>query len=213
MTEWIEINLPWNVSDPCPNLCAPYPNLDDRVRAYFGYTQESLAKELFPGLVEYEDLLIHPLWQEYEQIREDILYSNETAYVHDPEQDQEDKWTAILQNNAVMTVVEYLQRIKEIDAWIDEQPEIIAWHQENDRLWAEHGEKQANKSFCGRNLNRPGVLIEFEENGQRFKHLIGEINQLGGVCDDCRAFGDETIILRYRVIWDGDYGLSTEQKA
>jgi len=40
----------------------------------------------------------------------------------------------------------------------------------------------------------PGVVIE-TEGGNRY--LVGEINELGGVCDDCPAFPSKTIITRY----------------
>jgi len=42
-----------------------------------------------------------------------------------------------------------------------------------------------------------GLLIE-TEHGQ---HLIGNINELRGVCDDCTEFGGETVVRRYRIIW------------
>jgi hypothetical protein len=39
-----------------------------------------------------------------------------------------------------------------------------------------------------------GLIIETEY-GQ---HLIGHINELRGTCDDCREFGPETVVLRYK---------------
>lgn len=56
----------------------------------------------------------------------------------------------------------------------------------------------AEDSFEERKLNKPGTLI-FTEKGETF--LIGHINRLRGVCDDCTEFSGETIILGYKVIW------------
>ena len=53
-------------------------------------------------------------------------------------------------------------------------------------------------SFCERELHNPGTLVQTEDG----IFLIGDINQLAGVCDDCKAFGNDTIILRYKVIWN-----------
>lgn len=51
-----------------------------------------------------------------------------------------------------------------------------------------------------RGLNKPGTLIEMET-GEVF--LIGDINPLRGVCDDCSEFGSDAIVRRYSVLtWD-----------
>lgn len=52
-------------------------------------------------------------------------------------------------------------------------------------------------SFTKRGLNKPGTLIEMED-GTRY--LIGDINPLGGECDDC-PIDKRTIIKRYKVVW------------
>ena len=53
-------------------------------------------------------------------------------------------------------------------------------------------------SFCGQDLNQPGTIVELE-NGNRL--LIGDINKLGGVCDDCQdEIRNETIIKRYVIL-------------
>ncbi len=45
--------------------------------------------------------------------------------------------------------------------------------------------------------NLPGVLVEV--NGQRY--LIGHINDIRGVCDDCTEFGMDAIVTRYKRVW------------
>ena len=53
-------------------------------------------------------------------------------------------------------------------------------------------------SFYKRKLNIPGTLIETED-GEQF--LIGHINTIRGVCDDCTMFEPDTIVKRYKVVW------------
>lgn len=54
-------------------------------------------------------------------------------------------------------------------------------------------------SFCKRKINKSGVLIEMEDGSQ---YLIGDINELCGVCDDCTAFDRESIVKKYKVVWE-----------
>jgi len=55
-------------------------------------------------------------------------------------------------------------------------------------------------SFCKRHLNIPGTLIDTKIG----IFLVGNINKLGGVCDDCRAFDVDTIVRRYKIVWKKD---------
>jgi hypothetical protein len=52
-------------------------------------------------------------------------------------------------------------------------------------------------SFCNRDLNKPGTLI-YMEDGKTY--LIGHINPLCGVCDDCVLFDRDSVVLGYKVI-------------
>jgi hypothetical protein len=47
----------------------------------------------------------------------------------------------------------------------------------------------------------PGVLVEVDGS----VHLIGDINRLGGVCDDCMAFDYEAKVTRYRRVVEKDW--------
>lgn len=49
--------------------------------------------------------------------------------------------------------------------------------------------------FQDEGLNAPGVVVEVAS--ERF--LIGHINELGGVCDDCMEFSREVVVTRYAV--------------
>lgn len=58
---------------------------------------------------------------------------------------------------------------------------------------------QANTpTFVSQKLNVPGV--EVEVNGKRY--LIGHVNDDTGICGCCGAWGNESIVTRYRVLVD-----------
>ena len=54
-----------------------------------------------------------------------------------------------------------------------------------------------NKSFCEMGLNKPGTLIKMK--GKKI-YLIGDVNPLGGVCDDCMNFDRKDIVKEYMVM-------------
>ncbi len=86
----------------------------------------------------------------------------------------------------------------QVRQWQREQPEIKAYYEEVNAISVEN----SNKSFCGRGLNKAGTLIEVSHNNVVKQYLIGDINTLGGVCDDCMAFENDAIVLRYKVVYD-----------
>ena len=45
-----------------------------------------------------------------------------------------------------------------------------------------------------------GMLIEMSNDGTQY--LIGDINELGGVCDDCRIISETATVHRYRIVWE-----------
>lgn len=93
-------------------------------------------------------------------------------------------------------VREYQAFRNKVEAWIKEQPESEAYNEKMKQL--DEAEKQ--KSFCGRELNKPGTFIEISDNKIVKQLLIGDINTLGGVCDDCMGFSKDTIVVRYKVL-------------
>lgn len=68
------------------------------------------------------------------------------------------------------------------------------WIELNLPYWRPYDE---GESFEENGLNKPGTLIETEHG----TFLIGHINPLRGVCDDCTEFGNETFVKRYKIIW------------
>lgn len=73
-----------------------------------------------------------------------------------------------------------------------------------DLPWSAYGEVNGKfsklDSFESRDLNKPGTQVEV--NGKLY--LIGDINGMRGVCDDCTEFPDDAIVTRYRVVWTPD---------
>ena len=52
------------------------------------------------------------------------------------------------------------------------------------------------RKFRDAGLAKPGVQVEI--NGDLY--LIGDINDMRGVCDDCSAFHDDAVVTCYRVV-------------
>jgi hypothetical protein len=75
---------------------------------------------------------------------------------------------------------------------------VVAYHQLLRRMRVWEAAQPNQKSFCGRGLNQPGTLVIVD--GEQF--LIGDINPLRGVCDDCTAFARDAIVQRYKVVWE-----------
>lgn len=69
--------------------------------------------------------------------------------------------------------------------------------------------EKAWNEFKNRGLAQTGVLVEVVD-GKRWSaskglangdvYLLGDINKLAGVCDDCVAFSNTDVVKRYRVI-------------
>lgn len=48
-------------------------------------------------------------------------------------------------------------------------------------------------------LSKPGVLVKLDDDRVL---LIGDINGLGGTCDDCPGVGYEEKVVAYCVVWE-----------
>ncbi len=56
--------------------------------------------------------------------------------------------------------------------------------------------------FCKTEKNNPGTIVEVLDcNGARKQYLIGDVSQFGSVMNgDCLLL-DNTIVIRYKIIW------------
>ena len=68
------------------------------------------------------------------------------------------------------------------------------WIEVNIPFWHTRG----GTDFVSLDLNKAGTLIDTEKG----IFLIGHINQVGGICDDCSDFDDDTIVKRYKIVWE-----------
>jgi len=89
----------------------------------------------------------------------------------------------------------YKKFSKKVQEWMKTQPAWVAYKTQieiNDKA-------ERQKSFCGKELNKPGTLVEILDNKELKQYLIGDINSLGGVCDDCMGFSKNAVVVRYKV--------------
>lgn len=196
MTDWIEINLPWKDSgstEDWNNRPLP-PDASDQVRELFGYSLDELT-----ALIDF-DLK--------QQLADDLDLDTEPSGEILPDDWSEEAEAAAEEEKCRIFRAEYQKRHPEQWALDEKRIAIVNWlssrppdpsHVAAMDAWQARIDSM---SFTGRGLAVPGTQIEMAD-GER--HLIGEINQNGGVCDDCMAFGAEDIIVRYRVL------LTTEQ--
>lgn len=196
MSEWIEINLPWTTSILSAMDRPDYPempDLDRRVKEVFGTTtSEEWGKITRKDHSRYETStgsgatahlqLMKKMGDEYDTISQEA-FSRKLEETGIP---------------AVLKVLSYHKLRRRIEDWYKDQPEVIAWEAAKQR-WQE---EQHQKSFTGRGLNKPGTLVEVFDGDVTKQFLIGDINTLAGVCDDCTAFDGYTVIVkRYKVVW------------
>ena len=53
--------------------------------------------------------------------------------------------------------------------------------------------------FEDQGLNKPGTLILMSDGKE---YMIGHINTIRGVCDDCTKFNSRQVIHQYKVVWN-----------
>lgn len=73
---------------------------------------------------------------------------------------------------------------------------------ETKNIWIDYGE--TFEEFMNEYLTIPGTLIEIW-NPRSFivsKHLIGDVNEFGGVCQCCQIISNDSIVLKYKMLVD-----------
>lgn len=194
--EWIEINLPWQYYDN-GKYFPEYPNLDDREREIFGISLAEAKKNVQQDLENFYKLLEELRSLQDEAIRQaninGISYNNFIISL-DFALIEQNFWEKHKNDSCVIARDAFKNFQEKIFAWSDEQPE---W---KDYICSikKYNDLKHLKSFCGRNLDQPGTIIELE-NGQI--ELIGSINRSAGVCNDCKVFDDDSIVKRYAVVF------------
>ena len=67
-----------------------------------------------------------------------------------------------------------------------------------DETWTEINQPWSEFS---RRSNRVGLLVEVHSRNGAEAFLIGDINDMGGVCDDCRVVYPDDVVLRARRVY------------
>lgn len=200
-SEWIEINLPWYVYDDIsdPNLNSlEYPNLDTEIKKIFGCTAKDKELQLFGS-----ELLDSKDWADFSKLRDAAERKSSLELPNATYEEKKEATNQILLQSThpvVKRVFEYREFKNKIDDWYYSHPEVLKIIEENDRRRKTRQEIMSKKSFCGMGLNTPGTLIEVEIAGILTIELIGSINTSCGVCGDCSAFGNDTIVKRYKKV-------------
>ena len=182
--QWIDINLPWATSILDDPEGPPWPITDAMYKAEFGTTPNRAYKKLTDADMDKFRTLEFALMDEWEGDRPTEDYEAELERRH-PD------------CAAVQRVLAYRRLNRRIRQWEDAHPLMVAHRQ---AVAAQQAEMNL-RSFSGRKLNRPGTLIEVEEDGKVETYLIGHVNTNRGVCDDCTMFGPQAIVRRYAVVW------------
>lgn len=90
----------------------------------------------------------------------------------------------------------YRNFCKKVNEWIKTHPLWLTYQEQIKQYDADEGQK----SFCGKKLNKPGTLVEMRIGKELKQLLIGDLNILGGVCDDCMMFPKDAVVVRYKVL-------------
>lgn len=169
MNEWIEINLPWNTyvdySDQ-PKI----PDLSDREKEHFG----NCEKELF---IEWK----------IEKLREDLALEINNYFKTGGADYDAPEYLAIKNSPKYSKLKEFKKLLSDRDIWDNEQPEYIEYTLDVKKFYHNH----AQKSFTGRELDKPGTLVEFATGKQV---LIGTYHN-----DD--PIEMEDVVKRYKIVW------------
>jgi hypothetical protein len=187
MNEWIEFNLPYNVRVALDRpVC---PDLDKKEHELFG-----LPEEIDIDNYDYDKVdKINKIQQELcpeEMGNSEVSLSALEKYA----ETSEDK-------EFILAIIKHRRRTTLVNEWWEIQPEYIKWIADCQELRDKEMADAKLLSFVGAGLNVPGTMIEVEtEPDKTSQFLIGDINTLRGVCDDCTAFDDNAIVKRYKVI-------------
>jgi hypothetical protein len=207
--DWVEINLPWCVSNPTNDLIKSLGKEQDK---YYKRFEKEFKKKYG---VE---------WSEYSGVLNDTLYTScgyapgdfanfveelDTIAKKYPlikqrvENEPLLELLATCKNKRVRTIAEAFIASNtaaiECDDWSDKNDNYIKCQEYRRLLYIE---EKKEEGFYSHPMRKPGVLIEVLENGEKKQYLIGHINESCGVCDDCTMFDKDTVVLRAKIVWE-----------
>jgi hypothetical protein len=208
MSEWIECNLPWYTSDKLPykvsdkmyyskEIKALEKILDKKCKEYFGHSvddSDDSVKGIAGNNFNYD---------KYNDIIENYIEKNRCSKI-DAYKFFNGK--ILIKDKKSIIITKYRLFNLQYREWLEQQEEYKLSFKLKEEVTERirKMELQSNPSFCRLGLNNAGTLIEYiNVEGEIIQILIGHINELSGVCDDCRQFDNDTIIKRYKIVWNG----------
>lgn len=206
MTEWIELNLPYNIH-AYQNVELPKePDLSEKEIAKFGFSFANYSKEILgsSGVYGFHGSELGNYWfQQRAELRNQLMTTDPNYDIHSDESEKlvNEMMLAKKDDLRLQAAIEYLKIEKIYHQWYNEQLEIIEYYAEINKIRTAREEEIKGKSFVGLGLNKAGTLIEVENEGNLSQYLVGDININAGVCNDCPAFEDSAIVKRYKVVW------------
>jgi hypothetical protein len=186
VTDWIEINLPWDAETPDlpEEIDRKYKITDAEMRKMHGITLE----EAYDAYLAADTKNV--MWKMSDSLQEDFDRLGLRGEEHRAERVKMlfDTWS---KKRGQKKTAEAWFKWSTVDDWVIAHPKTIALYDASDKWRAE------NKplSFTGAGLNKPGTWIKMA-NGKIY--LIGHINTDRGVCDDCTVFEADEIIVAYK---------------
>lgn len=213
-TDWIEINLPFDILS-LDRKYIDLPNLDKKAKVKFGKTIEEYRREIRDLDPNFD--ICTKLNKKLDKIEEELERQSllpslpsfeDSSY---PEVRRQRKSLVRnkayeLNNKKFNKILKYREFSAEYDQWVESQSEWKMYLKEVEKEEQRYQQEYDKACFVGQGLNKPGILIEVELDGKLQQYLIGDINTLAGVCDDCRDFSRDTIIKRYKIVWEPTNG-------
>ena len=192
---WIEINLPFFTFGSL-NFEEQIPDVSADAKAALGYCNADLLVESNTFDRSYDDNSLYEFACDYL----DDFKEKSDLFPDDFVQEK-----IINHPNPVVAKLFFYRRKRNaLTAWEGQHPALLAYWARYEAAEKAYKEAERQKSFCGRNLNVPGTLIEIQSGDTTKQMLIGDINCSGGqYSSEGDEIEGETMVLRYRVIWDG----------
>lgn len=212
LNEWIDINLPWykhikviHIDTKRDERIALENKLVSKVEKEVGYTK----KELKADYAEYYGMKVETQIELLDNIEKEFpilkgLGTEDSSLYFKYSKEWKNKALKEVGNNkyaAYLIKTRYLRG--KIDRALFENKELTALYD----FWKEENEiKKEVVCFKSHSLCKSGVLVEVQTKEGIKKWLIGDMNELGGVCDDCKDIKDEDIVLRAKIVYDKEIG-------
>lgn len=189
---WIELNLPYYVRVEKKHI--PLPVLDYRRVEVFGPRPpiDHIPSKILYEIYALERKVYTPKPGELGNHPNVIAALKKYAEEENPPHKE-----------AMLSLVAYREYNGKVNAWYEEQPEIIEWNALCNEEKLRAATEESKLSFVGMGLNKPGVLIEVEDDlGKVNTFLLGDVDIYNNSCG-CGGgiISDTSIVKRYCVVY------------